>query len=479
MSSDTSTDSKPDPKIHHGTDMTTGSVARRLLMFAIPMLLGSMLQTAYSIMNALWVGNGLGANAMAAITVSFPLLFLLMALAGGLSLAANVLAAQAFGAKDFVRLRSVVQNALVLMGIAGVICVALGQAGADWVFRSMGTPPEVLPLAIGYFRLFLWTTPFMFGVFYQASVMRGVGDSKTPLYFQAGSLALNTILDPILMFGWLGFPRMGLNGVAIASIFAQVLAFVSIAIYAQYRGHLVAPNWRALKLELPMAILMLKLGVPSMVQQALVSLGMLFVTGFVNQFGSHSAAAFGIGMRIDQLAFMPAMAVGAAVSTLSGQNIGASRYDRVGEVFRWGLVVSCGLTLFGTVLAFALPTQVIGLFTRDADVLLAGTHYLRIVGLGYLLFAVMFVSNGVINGAGHTGATSVFSLIGFWAVRVPLAAYLSNRLGNVDGIWYAVVVSIAVGAAVSLGYYLSGRWKRPVVRMHPAPALAPSADLES
>lgn len=458
--------------------MTTGNVARRLVLFAIPMLLGSLLHTAYSIVNALWVGNGLGANAMAAITVGFPLLFLLMALAAGLSLASNVLAAQAYGAKDFVRLRAVVQNSIVLMGVSSVLCVALGQAGVDWVFRAMGTPPEVLPLAVSYFRIFLWTTPFMFGVFFQASVMRGVGDSKTPLYFQAGSLVINAVLDPVLMFGWFGLPRLGLNGVAWASIAAQILAFVSIAVYAQHRSKLVAPDWRNLKIDVPMSALLLRIGVPSMVQQALVSLGMLFVTGLVNGFGAHCAAAFGIAMRIDQLAFMPAMAVGAAVSTLAGQNIGAHRYDRVAEVFRWGIIVSCGLTLVATVIAVAMPTWLISLFTRDADVVVTGAQYLRIVGFGYLLFAVMFASNGVINGSGHTGVTSVFSLIGFWAIRVPLATYLSRHMGSVEGVWYAVLVSIGVGAVISLGYYLSGRWKRPVVKSHTTPTLMPSAETE-
>lgn len=463
---------------HHATDMTTGSVARRLVFFAVPMLLGSLLQTAYSIVNALWVGNGLGAEAMAAITVSFPLLFLLMALAGGLGLATNVLAAQAFGAKDFVQLKSVIQNSVVLTGVSGVLCVAIGQACSDWVFRKMGTPPEVLPMAIGYFRIFLWTTPFMFGVFYQASVMRGVGDSKTPLYFQAASLAVNAVLDPVLMFGWFGLPRLGLNGVAWASIVAQILAFASIAVYAHYRSRLTAPDWRALRLELPMALLLLRLGIPSMIQQAMVSLGMLFVTGIVNGFGAHCAAAFGIAMRIDQLAFMPAMAVGAAVSTLAGQNIGAHRYDRVREVFRWGIVVSCALTVAGTVAAIAVPVQLVSLFSRDADVVLAGARYLRIVGFGYLLFAILCVSHGVINGSGHTGMTSLFSLIGFWVVRVPLATFLARHLGSVEGVWYAVLVSIAVGSLVSLAYYLSGRWKRPVVKPRAVSALRSTAGSE-
>jgi putative MATE family efflux protein len=461
-----------------GTDLTTGSVLRRLIMFSIPMLLGSAFHTAYSIVNAAWVGNGLGAAAMAAITVSFPIFFLLMAVAGGLTLASNILVSQAYGAKDWARLKQVVQNSLVLTGVVGLTCVAVGRFAAEAVLRAMGTPSDVLPLAVSYLRTFLWTTPFMFGVFFLASVMRGVGDSKTPLYFQAGSLALNAVLDPLLMFGWLGFPRLGLNGTAVATICAQACAFASIAVYVQRRDHIAAPDWRRLRADVPTTLLTLKIGVPSMVQQAFVSLGMIFIVGLVNRFGTHSSAAYGIAMRIDQLAFMPAMAIGMAVSTLSGQNIGAQRFDRVREVFRWGVAVSCGMTMVPSVLAVALPAQLIGMFTRDLDVVVTGAHYLRTIGLGYLMFAVMFVSNGVINGSGHTLATTAFTLVGFWAVRVPLAAYLSGRLGRVEGIWYAIVVSMAVGTIISFGYYFSGRWIRPIVKHQPPPALAPSAEMD-
>jgi putative MATE family efflux protein len=478
MASDSATSTAPGRGGARGTDLTTGSVVRHLVRFSIPMLMGSTLQTAYAIINALWVGNRLGAEAMAAITVSFPIFFLLMAVAGGLTLASNILVSQAYGAKDWVRLKQIIQNSVLLTGIFGVACVVVGYFAAEAVLRAMGTPPDVLPVAVGYLRIFLWTTPFMFGIFFLAAVMRGVGDSRTPLYFQAGSLVLTAVLDPLLMFGWLGLPRLGLNGTAVATICAQFCAFVSIAVYIQWRGHIAAPDWRHLRVDGATTWLTLKIGVPTMVQQALVSIGMLFIIGMVNRFGSHATAAYGIAMRIDQIAFMPAMAIGMAVSTLAGQNIGARRFDRVHEVFRWGVVVSCGITMLASVLAIALPAQLIGLFTPDADVVVTGAYYLRVVGAGYLMFAVMFVSNGVVNGAGHTAATTVFTLVGFWAVRVPLAAYLSGRLGRVEGIWYAVLVSLAAGTVVSLGYYLSGRWQRPILKRRVPPTLAPSVEIE-
>jgi len=467
MSSSEETPTPPSGPARHGVDLTTGSVMRRLIAFAVPMLMGSALQTAYSIVNALWVGRGLGSDAMAALAVSFPIFFLLMAVAGGLTLASNVLVSQAFGARNLVRVKQVIQNSMVLTFGVGLACPLIGHFGADAVVRAMRTPPEVLPMAESYLRIFLWSTPFMFGVYFLASVMRGVGDSKTPLRFQAISLALTAILDPILMFGWLGMPRLGLNGTAVATICAQAFSLIAIAVHIHRHDHVASPNWRRLRVDWPTTWLTVKIGAPSMLQQALVSLGMLFIVGFVNRFGAHSAAAFGIAMRIDQLAFMPAMTIGMAVSTLSGQNIGAGRYDRVSQVFLRGAALSCSMTAIASLLSIAVPHAMMHLFTDDADVIVIGVHYLRVISVGYLLFALLFTSNGVINGSGHTLATTAITLVAFWAVRVPLAAYLSNHLGKVEGVWYAILVSIATGTTISLTYLFSGRWKIPVVRNRP------------
>lgn len=465
-----------------GKDLTTGSVARNLLFFSIPMLMGSLAHTAYSIINAVWVGKGLGPTAMAAVTVSFPIIFVLMAVAGGLTLATNVLVSQSYGAKDFDRLEKVIRNSLVLTLVFSVICVVVGRFSAEFFVRAMGTPPDVLPLAVSYLRLMVLMTPFMFGIFLFASVLRGVGDSKTPLYFQVSSLVLTAVLDPLLMFGWAGFPRLGLNGTAIATIISQGVAVAALAFYLHRSRHMVAPDWRRLRVDMDVSLLTLRIGLPSMVQQVMVSVGIMFIVSMVNGFGTHCAAAYGIAMRIDQLAFMPAMAIGTATSTLVGQNIGAQFYDRVKLVFRWGVILGWGLTLPASVVSIGIPSLMMRMFTQDADVIViqTGAHYLRIAGVGYLLVAMMFVSNGVINGSGHTLATTFFTLIVFWAVRIPMAAFLSQHIGRVEGIWYAILLSYAIGAAMSVSYYLSGRWRKPIKGRVHKPAAAetdPSAEL--
>jgi len=456
--------------LRSGRDLTTGSIPRHLLGFSLPMLVGNVLQTAYSLINAVWVGKFLGTAALAAITVSFPTVFVLVAVAGGLTMATNILISQAAGARDWARMRRVVQSSTVLSGGLALVILGMGLLFAESLLRLMNTPAEVLPLASQYLRIF----------FLIAAMLRGVGDSATPLYFQVVSVGLNAVLDPILMFGWLGMPRLDLNGTAVATVVSQVVALAALLIYIQRKQHAVAPDWRHLRADAETVWLNVKIGLPVAIQQSVVSLGQLFVIGLVNGFGETAVAAFGAAMRIDQVAFLPAMTIGMAVATVAGQNIGANRYARVRRVFASAVLMSAGITLACSALVVSLPGPLLRLFLNDPKVIAVGVRYLHIVGACYVLFAVMFASNGVINGAGHTLITTVITVFSLWIVRVPLATYLSRSLHNVVGVWYAMSASFATSMVISLAYYFSGRWKRPVVRRPPtlpAPAQA-AADLQ-
>ena len=452
-----------------GRDLTTGSIPRHLIAFSFPMLLGSGIQTGYSVVNAIWVGKGLGSAALAAVTVSFPVIFILMAVAGGLTMASNILASQSYGAKDWQQLKRVIQNSTVLTLALSIVIVIVGQTFARPILRLIDTPADVFPMAAGYLRVLLWSMPAMFGIFLLASLLRGVGDSKTPLYFQGAFLLVNAVLDPLFMFGWLGFPKLGLNGTAVATIIAQCGAVFALISYLHWKRHIIQPDWARLRPNWDTSLLTMRIGVPSMIQQGLVSIGMLFVVGLVNAYGEDGTAAFGAASRIDQIALMPALTIGMAISTLSGQNIGAGHHDRVKEVFKWGMLLSCGITMVPSLAALTIPGILLKMFTNDPHVMALGVNYLHIVGAGYVLFSVMFVSNGVINGAGHTFITTLISLIGLWIVRVPLATYLSNHMHKLEGIWYAMLISFVMGSLISLIYYLSGRWKRPIRRKESLP----------
>ncbi len=448
--------------------MTVGSIPRHLIMFSLPMLLGNVIQTLYGFINAWWVGNRLGEEPLAAVTTSFPVVFLLMAVAAGLTIGTGILVAQFAGAKEWDRMKKTIQSATVLLGVLALVFLAVGWAFAPQIMKSMKTPPAVYDIAVSYLRIFILSMPAMFGLFLVASALRGLGDSSTPLYFQIGGLIATAILDPILMFGWLGFPRFGLNGTAIASVICQWAGVLGLLIYLARKKHIASPDWLHLSVDIPMLWLIIKIGAPSVVQQSLVSLGMIFVTSIVNSFGEDAVAGFGVGMRIDQIAFMPALTLGGAVSMLVGQNIGAGRVHRAKEVFNWGIIISGGITLVIAILALAVPRPMVRFFIDEPNVIATGTHYLTIVAVSYVFFAVMFVANGVINGAGYTMVTTIISLVALWVARVPLAYYLSYKMQAVEGVFYAMLISNAVSMSVALCCYFSGFWKRPIIKHQPA-----------
>lgn len=461
---------------HNGRDMTVGSIPNHLIMFSLPMLAGNLIQTAYGFVNAFWVGKKLGEGPLAAVTSSFPVIFLLTAVAMGLTMGTSILVAQFAGAKEWDRMRKAIQTSTVLLAFVGALFMFIGFVFAADIMRLMDTPKSVYPMAVSYLKIFILSMPAMFGMFLVSSALRGIGDSKTPLYFQVVALVATAVLDPILMFGWLGFPRFGLNGTAIASVGMQWLGMLALMAYLAHKKSIASPDWRRLHIHWPTCWLIFKIGTPSVVQHSLISLGMIFVITIINGFGQAATAAFGVGMRIDQIAFMPALTFGGSVSMIVGQNVGAGLTYRVKEVFNWGIIVCGGISLIFAVFALTVPEFMVNIFLDEPQGFAIGVNYLRIMAISYLFFSVMFVANGVINGAGYTFVTTAISLVGLYAARVPLAIYLSQRMNQVEGVFYAMTISNAVSMILALACYLSGFWKKPMIKH--GVQLEPAEDIE-
>ena len=236
-------------------------------------------------------------------------------------------------------------------------------------------------------------------------------------------------------------------------------------IYLNRKEHIVAFSFRKLILDRHMTLMIFKIGLPSIAQQTLVSMAHMFVLSLVNSFGSAATNALGAVARVDMFAFMPAMSVSMAVSALTGQNLGAGKPERVKAVFKWGIILSSSMTLVISLVAVCLSTYILRMFGLGGDlkVMEIGSSYLRIVGASYILVGIMFVSGGVINGSGHTLVTMVFSILSFWAIRVPGAWLLSKTGLGITGIWISVAASFAVGMLMTLVYYYSGGWRKAVV----------------
>lgn len=443
-----------------GTDLTTGSIPKHLVRFSLPMFIGNLLQTALGFTDAIWVGNIVGPNAVGATQVSFPIQFLLIALSNGATLATTILVSQYYGAGDHEKVKKTVNNSFSVALIFGALLTAMGLLLCDDILIWMNTPPEIFPMASSYLKIIISGFIVTFLVNLIMSILRGIGDTMTPLIFMAIAVGINIVLDPILIIGIGPIPKMGFNGSAVATVISQVIGLVTALIYLNRKNHFISIDFKSLKLERAHVIKLFRIGFPSMLQQSLISINSVFITGMVNRFGADATTAFGASGRIESIVFMPAMSIGLAVSAMTGQNLGAGNVKRVREVFKWGAIMTAGITLTLSAIIVLFPKLLLSMFVRKPEILEIGIGYLRTLGFAYILFALMFVSNGVINGSGRTLVTMAITVLSIWLIRIPLAALLSSTSLGINGIWLAVVIGFAVGLTASVVYYFAGRWKK-------------------
>ncbi len=296
------------------------------------MLAGNAMQIGYSLINTIWVGHLIGENGVGAVGVSLPVLYVLFGFAMGMSIATTIIVSQYYGAKDYAMVEKTVSNAFSLCLVIGSVLTIGGIVSSDGLLRLMGTPPENFAMASSYLRINLASfILFYFGMLANF-ILRGIGDTVTPLMFMSVGLGLNAVLDPFFIGGFGPFPHWGLNGAAYATLIAQASAAAVNILYLNRKKHMIAFHPSKLILDRRLTLLLFKIGLPSIVQQCLVSIGSLFILTFVNSFGSAATNAFGAVGRVDMVVFMPALSMSMATSALTGQNLGARKIERVKEI---------------------------------------------------------------------------------------------------------------------------------------------------
>ena len=319
-------------------------------------------------------------------------------------------------------------------------------------------PEELMPDAVKYLQVYLLGLVFFFGYNGIAAVLRGLGDSKTPLYFLMIAMVLNVILD-LLFVVVLGY---GVEGTAIATIISQAVALFSAIFYLKWKDNIIQFKFSDLKFDKKLYVQSIRIGLPSGIQSTTVALGMTAVLGIVNGFGTDVVAAYSVAMRLDALAILPAMNFAAALSTFVGQNIGAGKMERVQKGFNSTLIMSSIISIGISIVFYFFGHFLMSMFTDDPNVIAIGTEYLIIVSSFYVLFSAMFSSNAVMRGAGDTMIPMIITIISLWLIRVPASYFLSNLFGEV-GIWWALPLTWAIGLALSYSYYKTGRWKKKTV----------------
>lgn len=446
-------------------DLTKGDETKQLISFALPMLFGNIFQQFYNMVDSFVVGRYIGTSALAAVGTSFPIIFFMLALIMGVTMGSTVLVSQFFGAKDWKRLSAVVSTSYIFLFAAGLVMTVLGLFLAPIILIILAVPAEILPEATAYLRITFAGMLAIFGYNGVAGLLRGLGDSKTPLYILIASTLINVVLDLVfvVVFHW------GVAGAAWATIIAQGLSFLGALLVLNKRNPYLKLNVKALRWDKSSFTQMLRIGLPTGLQQTLVSLGMMTLSRIVNEFGPQTMAAYTAASRIDSIAAMPAMNLGAAITTFTGQNIGAGKPERVRKGHLSAIAVNSGISLVITLLVVLFGRDLMAIFSQDPMVIDIGRSYLVIVGLFYVVFGIMFINNGVMRGAGDVFIPMINTVLALWLVRVPMALLFTRvfHMGS-DGIWWSIPAGWMIGMIFSTWYYRTGKWKeKKLVRAAP------------
>ena len=435
-------------------DFTKGNETRLILNFAIPILFGSLFQQLYNIVDSIFIGNYVGKEGLAAVGASFPVIFALISFVIGIGSGSTVVISQYYGAKNNEAVKRAIDTLYVFMFFASILLSILGIVFAKEIFLLTDLPADVLPDAVKYLQIYMAGNVLFFGFAGTNAILRGLGDSKTPLYFTIIATLINIILDWLFIkeFGW------GVSGAAFATVIAQGGAFVTGILYLNKTHDLLTLHPLKLKFDKLIFVQSVKIGLPTGFQQTFVAFGMVALFGIVNQFGTDTVAAYSVGMRIDSVPAMLAMAFSAAVAPFVGQNIGAKMESRVRAGFISTLILSTILTLFITLIYVLIPETIVRAFTDDEEVIRVGVEYIKIVAPFYVIFSIMFVLNGVLRGAGATLIPMFITLIALWFIRIPASYLMSEEVGRV-GIWWGIPIGWFFGMGLAFLYYLSGKWK--------------------
>ncbi|WP_243633175.1 MATE family efflux transporter [Paenibacillus xerothermodurans] len=443
------------------TALTEGPIGKRLIWFALPVLMGNVLQSLNGTINAIWVGNYLGESAFAATSNANNIMFFLLSLVFGLGMAATILIAQSVGAKDERQTKRVVgTSALFFIGIAIVITV-LGLFLSPYILQGMHTPPDSLGYATSYLRIIFIGLPFMYGYNVLMMVMRGAGDAKTPFYFLLISTALDIALNPLLIFGLGPVPAFGIAGSAMAMVIAQFVSLSCLIAYLYMRKHflrLTRAELHYVRFDPQIIGALVKKGLPMGVQMLIVSTSALAIINLVNSFGSVATAAFGAAMQLSSYIQMPAMAIGGAVSTVAAQNVGAGNWDRVHKTTIIGIMINFIMTGLLVGLIYLFNREALSLFLQEQEAIEIGMRINSITLWAFILFGVTFVVSGVVRATGAVMVPLLTTFLALWCVRIPLSYYLGAEYG-LDAIWWSFPIGFSIGIVLSICYYVWGNWR--------------------
>ena len=410
--------------------------------------------------DAFWVGR-LGAAAVAAISVSFPVTFLVIALGAGLAMAGATLTSQYMGAGRQDMVNHVAAQTMLMVVVTSIVFGALGYGLAPALLKLLGVAEDVYSNALGFLRVSFVGIIFVFTYAMFQALMRGVGETRIPLYIVAATVLLNFALDPIFIFGWGPVPALGVMGAAFATLVTQALAsFCGIVVFLRGR-HGIRLAWRGFMPDPTYIKRAFFLGVPGSIELSTRALGLMVMSFLVSSFGTTTIAAYGVGSNVLQIVTIPVMGLSMAVSTLVGQNIGAGNIARASRTVTLGTLVSfIVLSLAGIVAWLCAPLLVMFFIPRDAEVIREGARFIRIMCLAWGGIGIQLCIVSAFRASGNMLNAMIIAMVSQWVIQFPLAYVLAKHTElQAQGLWWSFPVTNIAVALVSVAWFARGSWK--------------------
>lgn len=434
--------------------LTEGSIWKKMLLFALPVFLGNVFQQFYNTFDSWVVGNFLGDDALAAVSSSGSLIFMMVGFFNGVAMGAGVIIARYYGAKDHEALRLAVHTDVAFGLVAGILLTVLGVAFTPTILQWMGTPKDVLPQSISYFRYYFCGAVFtvMYNIF--VGILHAVGDSRHPLYYLMFSSAVNVVLDLLLVGGF----HMGVGAAALATTISQGISAVLCCIRLMRVNEPYRLIWKQVRFHGKSLIDIIRYGLPSGIQNSVIAIANLVVQTNINSFGKAAMAGCGSYSKIEGFAFLPITCFTQALATFVGQNLGAHKYDRVKKGVRFGILCSTVSAEAIGVLSFTFAPQLIAIFNDSPEVIDYGTRHMRTIALFYFLLAFSHCIASVLRGSGKS-TIPMLTMLGCWCVlRVSYITVAIQYRNQLETVSWAYPITWTCSSLVFLIYFLKADW---------------------
>lgn len=436
-------------------NLSEGNVAKTIIVFALPMIAMNILQQCYGMADAVIVGNFIGKTALAAVGASVSIVFLLSSFASGITTGMGVLIGHYYGKGNIEKVKQAITTSWIIIIFLSILLTIIGFFSSRFILELLHTPSEIIEQASIYLSIISAGISTIFFYNMASGILRALGDSITSLKAIIIATIANISLDIFFVYTL----KMNVEGAAIATVISQGFSFLYLAIYLKKNHKILHTSIKEIKFNKELTVEGLKLGLPNGIQQMLVALGMMILMSVINPFGVDATAAFSAAFRIDSFASMPAMNISLALTAFVAQNIGAGNIERAKKGYQTSIILALIIAFSITAIILLSGTFLMNMFNADQNVVKIGTDYLQTVSIFYTFFCIMFVTNGIIRGAGSAIIPLISTMIALWFIRIPFAIILSQFYG-LKGIYYSIPLGWITGSIISFIYYKSERWKK-------------------